>query len=233
MLLHFFCGTSPFQIFLGRGSEQRPRRSLSGCRVSHAGGAAAGGAPAWRAGGGRSTIANHHCCNPLQLGVSEMLGSLGHTASCGSLWAGSKRQPNSFRPAKYAAFRVQASGSSSPEEGAPKAKRRGRRAKQQAEPKTFKIEELNPVTSKGHDGCRSLWSAERRRCRWRRCKGGAAAPGLRQRGGADRPPLCCCHSSSAVGRKSREVFDDVWSQLQRIGNPARSSSSQLVVDELT
>ena len=28
--------------------------------------------------------------------------------------------------------------------------------------------------------------------------------------------------TAAVGRKSREVFDDVWTQLQRIGNPARS-----------
>lgn len=28
--------------------------------------------------------------------------------------------------------------------------------------------------------------------------------------------------AAAVGRKSREVFDDVWTQLQRIGNPARS-----------
>lgn len=26
-----------------------------------------------------------------------------------------------------------------------------------------------------------------------------------------------------MGRKSREVFDDVWTQLQRIGNPTRSS----------
>ena len=26
----------------------------------------------------------------------------------------------------------------------------------------------------------------------------------------------------SMGRKSREVFDDVWAQLQRIGNPTRS-----------
>jgi hypothetical protein len=34
----------------------------------------------------------------------------------------------------------------------------------------------------------------------------------------------------AVGRKSREVFDDVWTQLQRIGNPTRSSQT---ADDLT
>ncbi|EFN51818.1 hypothetical protein CHLNCDRAFT_59780 [Chlorella variabilis] len=33
-----------------------------------------------------------------------------------------------------------------------------------------------------------------------------------------------------MGRKSREVFDDVWTQLQRIGNPARSSQ---IADQLT
>lgn len=34
----------------------------------------------------------------------------------------------------------------------------------------------------------------------------------------------------AVGRKSREVFDDVWTQLQRIGNPVRSAQA---ADRLT
>ncbi|KAI7843407.1 hypothetical protein COHA_003004 [Chlorella ohadii] len=29
----------------------------------------------------------------------------------------------------------------------------------------------------------------------------------------------------SMGRKSREVFDDVWTQLQRIGNPARSAQA--------
>ena len=38
-------------------------------------------------------------------------------------------------------------------------------------------------------------------------------------------PISFAYICFAVGRKSREVFDDVWTQLQRIGNPARSAQA--------
>ena len=93
------------------------------------------------------------------------------------------------------------------------AKPRRRRRRQQAE-EPFSIEDLNPVTSE-----RTRPQCTPRGWRFVVARAPPPPPPLRAADEQRAPPI----QTRAVGRKSREVFDDVWTQLQRIGNPARSS----------
>ena len=129
-------------------------------------------------------------------------------------------------PHRHRHIHVQAQAEK-PDEGPKPPRQRRRRRAAAPEQQPFTIDDLNPVNSEPCQrlqvtclGPSSLKRAplpqcavpcggRRHRCR-RRLPPPAAAP-------PDPAP------PSAVGRKSREVFDDVWTQLQRIGNPARSS----------
>ena len=114
----------------------------------------------------------------------------------------------------------------------PKQRRRRRKEAQPEQP--FSIESINPVTSERLlRACRSQIRRRRRQCA-SPCGGLAAAPPPPPPPPATPTPLAhpgvLPRSACAVGRKSREVFDDVWTQLQRIGNPTRSTQ---VPDSIT